>query len=305
MTDVQIGTPTPTPAPAPTPAPTPTPDPNASGISTPPGNLAPRKLAGKYDTDEALYDGIRNARKALGLPDIAAEKKIVGKDGIYTDVNAAEAAYTDLAALISKKPPTPPPASTLPPDDETTEQALERAGLKGQEQALADQWRQDGKLTDDQYAKLKAIGYSKASINAQMEAAQLKWEAGQRANSDIRSKLETVAGGKDQLDAALITARSMPAARIADLNGRLKHPDLAEAAARELLAFHHEKNGTAPPGSMITGGGAGGAPTGAPQTIDEFTRLVNLSIKGDKNASAILMRMTPADKQRLGAAAFA
>lgn len=266
------------------------------------------KFAGKYETEEALDQGIAAARKTLGLPELPAGTKFGG----YADAAGAETYYKSLESLIGKVKPTPTsdkpggdnavsiknaPAAAGLDDDADLAQILESVGLDPKD--LAEQWARDGKLSDDAYAKFKSKGLSKVVVNGliagQLAAAQLQ----QQQSQAIRSNAQKLAGGEQQLANLLAFGKSLPPQRIADLDQRLADPAKYEGAIKELLYEHAQAVGAGNAKPLIEGSGGVGDLAGKPASLDEFNKIRSRALRGDQAAAAQILNMDLADMQAL------
>ncbi|HUU68970.1 MAG TPA: hypothetical protein VM186_05570, partial [Planctomycetota bacterium] len=125
--------------------------PAAGAVAAPEQQTDETKIAGKYADQAEFEKGFHEARKALGLAELPADRPLIGENGIFQTVEAAEANYADFDKLINSRQPAKP-AATAPADlaitkpeetgEETIEQVLAATGLDGEQ--LAQQFQEHG-----------------------------------------------------------------------------------------------------------------------------------------------------------------
>lgn len=190
-------------------------------------------LAGKYKSVEGLENGVREARKALGLPDLPTDQRLVGENGVYTSTDAAVVGYKDYQAMLNKMNGTPvndaadPPGgnvTTQPTEaeheartqierdklgieepaqptaaDEQAKTLIERAGLD--REAVTKQLQEQGKLTDEQMQALVKAGngnISQADIDDYIEGQKAKAQLAQASIQNATTQAVEAAGGQEQ-----------------------------------------------------------------------------------------------------------
>lgn len=262
---------------------------------TPPA--APQKFAGKYETPDALSAGYREIRGKLGLKEIAADKPLFGKDGLFADVTALERGYEDLETMIGRSaaPPatkteTPKPGDglQLTKPEATVEAILTSAGLKGED--LGAQWQKAGYLTPEQYKALADKGYPKATVDSYMQGQAAIAQNADAANASIRQEATRLAGGEQQLESLIAWAdAALSDAEHADLNARLKNPKLAGGAIRQMMHAHAEAVGAGKTAPLISGSAAAPSASG-------FTTLKDLNAARDRVRAG---KGTEDDKRRI------
>ena len=273
--------------PEPTPNPNPTPNPTPAPSS---------KFAGKYETPDALADGYKNLYKKVHGEDF--NKPLTGQGGRYSDTAALEDAYRDLERVSGKmtaappktEPAAPKPGDPLsipkdPPADlpKGTAGILARAGLSGKEQELADQWTKHGKFTPEQYEGLKKAGFDEQAANEWAEGVQARAQVRANAYGSAVAEAETIAGGKEKLQALIAQAKDfVPKEDIADFDRRLADPKFVKGAVRDLMAMHQDAIGAGRAQPLV-----GGTPSTAGlviTTAEEFRKVSRAAANGDPDA---------------------
>jgi hypothetical protein len=270
------------------------PTPPPSPTSPPPEDSS--KFAGKYDTPEALEQGIVEARNKIGLAQIPDGTHIIGD--MYGDVTSAEMAYKDLESIIGKiSAPKPPTAAAEPADAETpleikepvegeeltVEQILSKADLDPQD--LQSHWAEHGNLSDEQYAALKKQNYTKPMVDQYLRGQAAVTQMTVAAATDARQNAINLVGGENQMNNLLTQAVEMiPANQHEAFNARLKDPGQVEGAVRELMQRHSEliQSGNARP--LIEGTMAHPVNTGAITTPEDYFDALGKARRGDMTA---------------------
>ena len=283
-------------------------DPNAAPDNPGGGGNENQLWAGKYETPEQLEQGIREARKSLGL-DPMENKPVVGQGGIVADHTAAEQYYKDMQALISKNgaqsgtgqqnnQQTDPnqqqggqQLSVNKPgeggDDDGNEpdvdQILQSAGLDGNE--LAQQFAQNGELTSEQYEALRKQGYPRPAVDSYMRAAQAEAAQYEHQQQQIRQDAAQLVGGEQALDTLLQQAPNfVPTDEIDDINERLGDPKKYRGAIRDLKEYHQQALGAGNAQPLISGQGAGNGGAGPIQNRQDFVETHKKAQQGDQTA---------------------
>jgi hypothetical protein len=266
--------------------------------NTPPPNTPPTgqvKFADKFDSPEAFEKGFREGSAKAGFA-ITDKVKLYGEGGMFADIKAAEAGYKTIERLITAKgqegtpanqgQPTgqiPIPQDEVPLDDDADVVAIvKKAGLDSAD--LGRTFLEQGKLTDDQYAKLKKAmpGANKKVIDtviaSQIEAGKSKWDAAVKEG-------ETIAGSREQLDVLMQWAgTNMDKNVLAPLKERAKSdPSFYPGFVKLIKGQYAQENGQAPSGQGV--GPRSGA-TGAPaiNTRADFKALMARVNAGDPTA---------------------
>ncbi len=248
------------------------------------------KLAGKYDTPDALAAGFRELNTKLGLPDIPKERAVFGKDGIYADEKALETAYKAHEGLLGKITKADKPAGesapatlSLTPDLQGYAKVMHDAGLSGKERELASRFDEKGELTEDQYKSLEKAGRSREEIDNHFKGLLA---IARERNGKLIGEAEEIAGGTDQLKALRSwAAESLPKEKVAAWNKEITDkPENFPAIVRQINHEYQKQvdSGNVRPligGTSVVGGA--GAKDGA-----EFSALVRRAERGDKGAMA-------------------
>lgn len=239
------------------------PDPAAPPAPPPPPTPDPSLFAGKFQGPEALETGIRELRTKAGLADYPKDKPLVGKGGIFADHIAGETYYKELEQMQGRLSATPKPAAPTPSpaplqvtapaaDDADIATLLTKAGVKGDE--LSAEWEKSGKLTDEQYTKLKTTGFPKPAVDAFMRGQQATAKLGQVEMSEVRGLANELTGGDAQTNQLLAESPSfVPAAEIDDINSRLGKKGSVRGAIRDLLEMRAKHAGTEGSRPLING----------------------------------------------------
>ena len=282
--------------PPPPPAPPPNPNDKVEGI----------KYAGKYDSPEAFIEGFKNLDTKMGTGLFAA-KQVYGKDGVFSDIGAAEIAYKAHDSLLGKigaatpKPKDEPKGAAKEPGKDGDikiggdapaaptitakgiARVLTKAGLSGKESELTKAWAEKGELTADQYAAFEKADVDRELVDTYFSGQQAiaKYNATERETS-VKEAVALV-GTREQFDMLIQQAKDfVDPSEIDDLNARLNNSKQIKGAVRQLLMMHKDSlgNGKAKP---LIGGDAQSA-GGAPVTKSEFSRVMAQAKAGDKEA---------------------
>jgi hypothetical protein len=292
VTDPPVAPVTPTPPPDPTPAPDPP---------------APPKLAGRYDTQEQLEQGIRELAKEIDYPVPATEGDeagvLIGPSGMFHNVKHAEQGYKALRRLLSKKggapEPLPDPAATPSADPATPEQpgdmqipepatdigveeVVTKAGLVSAD--LVTTWQAEGKLADAQYAALSGVGYPKQVVDTYMTAASAQAATLQTQRDTAQADAQSMVGGQQQFTNLMKWASSLPETDRQDINVRLNDPVRYRGAVTQLMAMHTQAVGavgSVPLADGATPAGGGHEPI---TTRSEYNKMMSAVRRGDEAA---------------------
>lgn len=283
--------------PAASPATPPAPDPNAP----PPVKY----VGGKYDTPEAFLKATNELHGELGMKPI--DTPLFGDGGKFSGPADAETYYKGLKAIYdgnpaarkSKQPPAAPPAATpsepskdaakatdgldIKPDPagppaKGLAKILAKAGLAGQEKALAEQFVKEGRLTDEQYAALDSkADVDREAVDAFM-SAQIHAETTRR--DAAMAEAVKIAGGEEQHQAlreygkTLKDDKTFQALNRAVADDHSQYPALIGYVESKYRAQH----GSAAPHAR---GNAPGSTLARPQSKAEYDALHNAVKNGD------------------------
>jgi len=144
--------------------------------------------------------------------------------------------YKALEAKLGARSAAPaipdPPAAPKFGDEDTVPTILAKIGLD-QAQALAD-FRANGALSDDYYAKLSEAGLPRGLVDPFLKNEVAALDA-------LTTTCHTLAGGEQQFENLMAWAStSLSAAERAKMNTLLASPATAEDAVRSLLSRHAE-----------------------------------------------------------------
>lgn len=182
---------------------------------------------------------------------------------------------------------TAPPAFS---DDDGVDKILGLAGLKIEDTTAA--WVKDGKLSDDQYAKLKAADpkLTKAVVNqvikgmvADQQVAQQTEAARAEFQQTALAKAHALAGGETQFANLIAFKNSLPADRVAAFNKQLEGGDTYEGAIALLMREHAVAVGAGKAQPLVAGqpGSSGGAPYASPAEFKAATLEASRKHGGD------------------------
>ncbi len=248
----------------------------------------PTLLAGKYKTEADLHKGISELAGKLEMAELvpAAFKDAEHAESVYKALSRHQgrlSAINNPPADGEDKPlEIPKPGSGDDgASDMTAIQVMEKAGLDGTK--IAQQWKKDGKLTDEQYEAIRKIkpAYSKQDINEYIAGLEARAQIQQQAQHQAKRHAAELAGGKLKDDGTIDTApldnllkfaAILPEHRRADLNERLGDPRRYEGAVKELLAEHREAVGAGRSNPLIEEG----MPTGG-DTVRPFGNAAEMS----------------------------
>ncbi len=284
-------------------------------VTAPPGEPpvtgTPGKLAGKFENIEALEKGYRELRSHAKLSEIK-DKPLFGKGGVFTDAVALEQGYRDLEVMATRPPKVEPKATPAPttadgltvtPTDTTTtaisekgvEKVLKLAGLSGQGQALADQWKQTGTLTDDQYKAFEKAGRDREEVDAFFVGQAAIANQREQAVAGAVSEAVTVAGSQERLDMLRTwagNAANFDKTILASLNRAVQdNPKFYPTMIATIASEYAKKNGTDGSRPLINGTVAPSSNSTAFSTRAEWSAARDRVLKGtasDLDKSRIL-----------------
>lgn len=213
------------------------------------------------------------------------EKLYAGK---FKSVDELEKGYTEAQKILSQ-----------PKVVDDVHAAIATAGVTLEE--LSTNFAANGKLTDDQYAKLRAQGIGKGAADAIAGRHVANAQLVQERQAGIRSKCEQIAGGATQLEGLFnFAASTLTAAELASVNAQLANPQTAEFAVRTLMAKHTEAVGAGRATKLL----AGQAPPSTARgfdTHDEYIaamRAISRTRGQADPATAARIRATPESIKR-------
>lgn len=278
----------------------------------------PRQLlAGKYENEDALWKGIDEGRKALGMQPL--DRKAV-KD-VAVAVDHYKSIQNIIAAGVPKAPATTPeqppaagtqagnPAATLkvggeetPPapvvDPENVLDLLKAANLDPQ--AVEKQWNEKKALTDEQFGAIKKVIDPEGKLNSkavkllidQSARGLVAENALNRAKSSAAvSRAEQIAGGKEAFDQLLKDAKGfVPASELDDVNQRLNSAAHIEGVTRQLMMMRKDHVGAGK--SLPTTNGAATPPGMGKVSLAEFRKLSAAMKEGDTSARERLIAIS-------------
>lgn len=177
------------------------------------GETVPEKLRGKKVAD--LLGSYVNLEKKLG--ELTAPKpKTEEENGKPTPVVAAEPEPADEAAI------------------------LQSVGLTAEE--IGEAWKKDGKLTEDQYSKFKAKGYSKAAVDAHMRLAARAARADELEDAQAAAAAIAEFGGQEQVKTLREwAAGNIPEPRLKALGEQYTSGAISYVDYLKLLGADHAK----------------------------------------------------------------
>jgi len=252
-------------------------------------SMADELIAGKFKDDAALEQGIREGMKATTGVELPPTVKVIGEGGLYADQAAAVAGYKGLETAIGKlRAPAKqePPKSTetgpitigpkpVAPGTEIEDpaEAVRAAGLDWTD--IEKSVRENGKPTDEQYAKLKSVGWNKTSVNAYIAGESSRREATGLAYEAAL----TAAGGRDKVKALVAEAeRHIPAHELPNYAKMLESPATLSIAVKAMQAVVAGTKGS----DFVTGTGSGAG--SSVSTLSEYQAAIRRAASGDKAA---------------------
>lgn len=274
-------------------------------------------FVGKYETQEAFEQGIREIAKTVEYP--LGDGPLIGENGRFKSVSEATAAYKAFARMRTQrgeekpadtggdnKPDDKPKDDDkkaddvlaiwdIPADDMDVEAVLQSAGLKNDD--VVKQWLDHGKLTDEQYAKLQAAlpGVSRKMIDGHMKVQQLALAHVHQAQASIKAEAVKIAGGEQQLQNLLASARRfVPADEVDGLNEMLGDPKKYKFALQ--IIIQHQRNHLGAGKSQKTIDSDGGGTPDAPlkRGSKAYYDAIKRAGRGDKAAQAQLRKLANA-----------
>jgi hypothetical protein len=263
------------------PAPTP--------VAAPP---QPDLIAGKFADDTAFQKGFGELLSSRGVP-LPEKTVLYGEGGTFASRDAAVAFYNHVQGNPAAKPAETPAAPQYG-DDADYGTILKTAGVDLQ--AVSEKFAKDGKLSDADYAAIKKAipGATKKVIDDQFstahEAFKLRNEAHVKFQTEVKTRFDSIMGGDTQAATVMEFVKTLPEKVVADLDRRLKDPDLWEGAALEMRSMYDRKTGADKIAPLVSGG-----MVTAPRPISSPEELIDVMRrrrKGDQEAEA-RFRATP------------
>lgn len=265
----------------------------------------PVKLAGKYETPDALAEGFRNIHKVVFDEEIPADAKILGEGGRFKDAAALETEYKRLEKVtgrlkpkkeapktegvqIDDTPPTPDELESLKVPEILAKAELDTADIE-------EQFTKNGKLTDEQYAALRKVNpaLSKSVVNHIAEGLIAKAALGREAQKQIKAEAVKFVGSESELGTLLEFGKTLAPARIKAINNMLADPATAIDALTVLKTEY--ANTAAGKSKPLINGTTVHAGTGPATGKAEYKALLEAATRGDANARA-RVRATPVDR---------
>jgi hypothetical protein len=261
------------------------------------------KLAGKYTDRAALKAGFIELSKKLELDDLSED----AIDTVFKEDKALEKAYLARAKVLSSrkveaatKPVEKPVETTNAPandplaigavdDDPDVDGILAKAGLKADD--LVKSWEAGEKLTDEQYAALKKVGYPRkiadTLIRGQYAAAALNVQVKQT----IRAEAASAVGGEEALKNLNLWAEAnIPKPRMDTFREMVKaNPRAYPEVVRLIQAEHAKELGAGNAQPLVTGGVSTNL-NGAPKTFAEWNAVRRRAEMGDPAAIELLRK---------------
>lgn len=178
----------------------------------------------------------------------------------YRSVEDLEKGYKELETRLGQKFP-----ETSSMD---VPAILARAGLSNED--LVTNWSSDGKLSDDQYAKLQGAGYSRTVVDTFLHGQYEISQSGGRQQQEMQRNAFEMAGGAEQYDNLSKWASThYPPAKIDEMNKRLEQPLSYEGAIKEMLFDYKQELGAGFSRPLVNG-------TSMPNTSSGFANVEEL-----------------------------
>lgn len=178
----------------------------------------------------------------------------------YNSVEDLEKGYSELQQKFSDARP-----ST---SEMTIDAVLEAAGIRSDD--MFNNFKNDGRLTDDQYDKMSNMGFSKSVIDQFLQGQVAIAQNGVYAQDRMLRTAHEMAGGEEEFNGLMRwAAQSMPEERIDALNQRLDDPSQYEGAIKELLWDFKVQTGRGGSQELLSG-------ETMPNTTSGFTNVVEL-----------------------------
>ena len=131
-------------------------------------------------------------------------------------------------------------------------QFLEHVGVDAAE--IGQNWKADGQLSDEQYSKFKAAGWSKSIVDSILRANQAAADITQFQQRDLQHRAHQLAGGEEEFQGLINWAQnSYPDDQKAALNQKLGDPAQFEGAIKEMLYDYKMQTGSDVRHHMVQG----------------------------------------------------
>ena len=178
----------------------------------------------------------------------------------YKSVEDLEQGYQELQSKLSQEKP-----ST---SDMNLDALLEAAGVSND--SVVQNWINDGKLTDEQYAGFQRIGISQDIVNQFLKGQVAIARNGEYAAEQVVAKAHDMAGGPEQWDSLMQWASgNYSEEQQAALNARLEDPTKFEGAIKEMLWDYKMESGKAFTQPLVQGQAAPNTSSGF-DNVNEF-----------------------------------
>ncbi len=178
----------------------------------------------------------------------------------YESVEALEKSYMELQQKFSEARPKT--------SEMTIESVLDAAGVKSDD--MFNNFREDGRLSDDQYSKMENMGWSRSVIDQFLQGQVAIAQNGVYAQDRMQRHAHDLAGGQEEFDGLMRwAAQTLPEERIDALNKRLEDPQGYEGAIKELLWDFKVQTGRGGTQELLSG-------ETMPNTTSGFTSVVDL-----------------------------
>lgn len=216
----------------------------------------PLSLSAPAEATPAPTESAAPAETTAEAPETSETRQelIAGK---FKSVDDLTKAYKELESRLGK------PAESF----ESVDTVLERASLRGDD--VATNWREHGRLTDDQYAALEKIGYGRKVVDDYMTGQAAVAATRVNAAQEATQRAITAAGGAEQWSSLTQWARDhYSPEQIQQFDQRLADPTTSDSAVKELLYDYRVVAGNSVSPSMVHGDAAP-ATSAAFATVDE------------------------------------
>ena len=136
--------------------------------------------------------------------------------------------------------------------DMTFGQLFEHLGLSAEE--LGANWTADGQLSEEQYEKFRAGGFSKEMVNQVFAGERAIQENGAYAKDKLIGRAQELAGGQEELQGLLKWGQeNYDESRLQALDARLNDPSTMEDAIKTMLWDYKDKTGRGGSVNLVQG----------------------------------------------------
>lgn len=288
--------------------------------TTPPAEGTPppaAKFVGKYESQDAFEQGIREAAKMTGR-EFAADTKIIGSDGIFRDIKEAEVGYKALQRMAARQAPAAKPGDPAPNDppavpvkptvpankpedqlaiddvpitpDADVNTVLQAVGVTAED--ISQQWTTNGKLDDATYQKFAAKGYPRALVDSYLHGQAAEAQALQAQVQTIRQTVTQSLGGEQAESTLRDWARSELKGKdptFDDLNAAVDaNPRLYPALMNYVQTRHAAAIGSTGSRPLVNGGGSPPTSVTPINNRQEYFAVNRAARRGDATAIARL-----------------